>query len=181
MIRLRLDVRNTAECSADAPREEALRTALIAVHSMLVVSAGEFISLTDPPKWAEGFVKGCVNEHTWPLLAGPEGRADLLLSSPIILPDHPQLAAESPHDLMDGTEIDEILSLRTMVLTDEEKAEARATDPRAAAVIDHVDNMPPEILGAAARRGPLAAADRPRPEPRPVRRRHPRGPQAAGR
>jgi hypothetical protein len=145
VVRLRLDVRNTAECPADEPREVALRTALIAVHTMLVVSAAEFISLTDPPQWASGFAKECVNEHTWPLLAGPAGRADLLLSSPIILPDHPQLAAESPHDLMDGTEIDEILSLRTMVLTDEEKAEARATDPRAAAVIDHVDNMPPEI------------------------------------
>ena len=79
------------------------------------------------------------------MLAGPEGRSDLLLSSPIILADHPQLAPESPTDLFDGTEIDEILSLRTLVLTEEEKAEARATDPRAAAVVDAVDAMPPEI------------------------------------
>jgi hypothetical protein len=145
VVKLRLDVRNTAECSADQPREVALQTSLIAAHIMIAASSGAFISLADPPEWAAGFAKGCVNEHTWPLLAGPEGRADLLLSSPIILSDHPQLAEESPHDLMDGTEIDEILSLRTMVLTEAEKAEARATDPRAAAVIDHVDNMPPEI------------------------------------
>jgi hypothetical protein len=32
-----------------------------------------------------------------------------------------------------------------MTLTEEEKAQARATDPRAAAIIDHADNLPPEI------------------------------------
>ncbi|HJU01812.1 MAG TPA: hypothetical protein VJ966_11475, partial [Actinomycetes bacterium] len=46
----------------------------------------------------------------------------------------------------DATEIDEILTLRTMALTDDEKREARATDERAAAIIDRVDNMPPELL-----------------------------------
>jgi hypothetical protein len=33
-----------------------------------------------------------------------------------------------------------------MALTDEEKLEARSTDDRAAAIIDHVDSMPPELL-----------------------------------
>lgn len=42
--------------------------------------------------------------------------------------------------------IDEILTLRTMTLTDEEKREARGTDERAAAIIDRSDTMPPEIL-----------------------------------
>jgi hypothetical protein len=88
----------------------------------------------------------CVNEHTWPVLAGPADRADLMLSSPIILADHPQLAPESTVNLFDGLENDEILTLRTLVLTDDEKAEARATDPRAAGIIDAVDAMPPEIL-----------------------------------
>ena len=71
---------------------------------------------------------------------------DVMLASPIILEEHPQIAPESQGDLFDATEIDEILSLRTLTLTDEEKAEARATDPRAAAVIDRVDSMPGEIL-----------------------------------
>jgi hypothetical protein len=69
-----------------------------------------------------------------------------MLSSPIILYDHPTIAPESPGDLFDATEIDEILTLRTMALTEEEKREARATDERAAAIIDRVDNMPPELL-----------------------------------
>jgi hypothetical protein len=70
----------------------------------------------------------------------------VVLSSPIILPDHPQVAPESPGDLHDAAEIDEILTLRTMLLTDEEKAEARATDPRAARILDRVDTMPREVF-----------------------------------
>jgi hypothetical protein len=85
--------------------------------------------------------------HTFPVLAGPPGSNGLVLSAPIILADHVQIAPESPGDLHDGGEIDELLSLRTLTLTDEEKAEARATDPRTAAIIDRVDAMPPEMFG----------------------------------
>ncbi|NMH97206.1 hypothetical protein [Pseudonocardia acidicola] len=159
-LRLRLDVHNDAEPSAGVPREEALRTSLIGTHSVLAVSAGAFLSLTDPPEWARPAAAECVNTGSWPVLAGPPERVDLLLASPIILSDHPQLAPESTINLFDGTENDEILTLRTMVLTDAEKAEARATDPRAAAVIDAVDALPPEILerlhGAIRSMGPAA-------------------------
>jgi hypothetical protein len=122
-----------------------LRRSLISAHTLLAVTAGGFLSATDPPEWARAATGALDNRHSWPVLAGPAGRSDLLLATPIILADHPQLAPESPTDLFDGTEIDEILSLRTLVLTDEEKAEVRATDPRAAAVVDAVDAMPPEM------------------------------------
>jgi hypothetical protein len=144
--RLRLDVVNDSACTPGAPREDVLRTSLIAAHTVIAAQPGTFLSLTDPPQWAEPATKECVNEHTWPVLAGPDDRSDLVLSSPIILADHPQLAPESTINLFDGLENDEILTLRTLVLTDEEKAEARATDPRAASIIDAVDAMPPEIL-----------------------------------
>jgi hypothetical protein len=144
--RLRVDVVNDGSCDADAPREEVLRTSLIAAHTLVAGHGCAFLSLTDPPRWAEPATRDCVNEHTWPVLAGPDDRNDLLLSSPIILPDHPQLAPESTIETFDGLENDEILTLRTLVLTDEEKAEARATDPRAAGIIDSVDAMPPEIM-----------------------------------
>ena len=49
-----------------------------------------------------------------------------MLSSPIILYDFPAIAPESAGDFCDATEIDEILALRVMTLTDQEKAEARA-------------------------------------------------------
>ena len=69
-----------------------------------------------------------------------------MLSSPIILYDHPEVAPESTGDLFDSTEIDEILLLRTMTLTDEEKREVRGTDARAAAILDRIDDMPAEMF-----------------------------------
>ena len=129
-------------------RDLALRGALVAAHTMLALERGRFLSMTDHPEWATGAVASCDNVGTWPVLAGPAGpKADtVVLSSPIILGDHPEIAPESQGDLYDATEIDEILTLRTMVLTDAEKAEARATDPRAAALIDRIDGLPPEHL-----------------------------------
>ncbi|MFG3658757.1 hypothetical protein [Streptomyces sp. NPDC047706] len=130
----------------DADRDAALPRSLVACHTLLCLDAGRFLSLTDPPEWAKGAVAACRNLHTWPVLAGEPGRGDLVLSSPIILEDHPAIAPESPGALYDATEIDEILALRTAALTDEEKREARGTDDRAAAVIDLADSMPPEVL-----------------------------------
>ena len=80
------------------------------------------------------------------MLAGPPGDHDLVLVSPIILYDHPQIAEQSEGALYDSTEIDEILTLRVMTMTDEEKAQARATDPRAAQIIDRCDSMSPEAM-----------------------------------
>ncbi|MEY9846981.1 hypothetical protein [Streptacidiphilus sp. MAP5-3] len=130
----------------EADREAALAHALVSAHLLLGLTAGSFVSMTDPPEWAKSAVAECRNEHTWPVLAGVDGAADVLLSSPIILEDHPRIAPESLGTLYDATEIDEILALRTATLTDQEKREARGTDARAAAVIELADNMPPEIL-----------------------------------
>ncbi len=146
VVRLRVDVENLSDWSADDPiaaRDVALHHSLLSAHSMIGVSRGRFISLLDPPEWAGPLAKSCDNRSTWPILIGDD---DVMLSAPIILYDHQEIAAESPGDLYDGLEIDEILSLRTLTLTDEEKAEARATDPRAAAIIDRVDNMSTEVL-----------------------------------
>lgn len=129
-----------------AHRSDALPYALVSAHLLIHAPGCSFVSMVDPPLWAAPEVAACRNEHTWPVLAGPRDRGDLLLSSPVILYDHPQLAPESPADLYDATEIDEILTLRTAALTDAEKAEARATDPRAAALIDRIDDIPRELL-----------------------------------
>jgi hypothetical protein len=69
-----------------------------------------------------------------------------MLSSPIILADFPAIAPESPADLCDSTEIDELLLLRIMTLTDEEKREARSTDERARRIIDGADSIPREVF-----------------------------------
>ncbi|MCQ9181831.1 hypothetical protein KMT30_22825 [Streptomyces sp. IBSBF 2953] len=149
-LRLTAVVENTSGWTPsdgrDAGREAALPHSLVATHTLMALSAGSFLSMTDPPEWAKGAVAACRNLHTWPVLAGERGSADLVLSSPIILEDHPAIAPESPGALYDATEIDEILALRTAALTDEEKREARGTDERAAAVIELADSMPPEVL-----------------------------------
>ena len=147
LVRLRLRVENTSAWhDPEADRSVALRHSLVAAHSLIGTDQGVFVSLLDPPEWAKPYAEACKNLHTWPVLIGEEGRRDAMLSSPIILYDHPTIAPESAGDLFDATEIDEILTLRTMALTEEEKREARATDERAAAIIDRVDNLPPELL-----------------------------------
>ena len=144
-LKLQVRVENRTDLgSVPRRREDALPTSLVAAHAIITVDGGKFLSMTDPPEWAAPAVAGCRNEGGWPVLADPDGR--VMLSSPIILYDHPELAAESPGELYDGTEIDEILTLRTMALSDGEKAEARATDPRAAALLDRVDSMDPQVL-----------------------------------
>jgi hypothetical protein len=147
VLQLTIEVVNTAQwADPEAGRHLALRHSLIAAHTVLAVTGGDFISLIDPPEWAKPAVESCRNERTWPVMVGEAGRRDVILISPIILYDYPVIAPESPGELFDGTEIDEILTLRTMTLTDEEKAEARATDERARKLLDRIDSMPPEML-----------------------------------
>ncbi|MFB7173051.1 hypothetical protein ACFCYM_19825 [Streptomyces sp. NPDC056254] len=136
----------TPSAEAGADREAALPRSLVAAHLLLGLDSGSFLSMTDPPEWAREAVAACENLHTWPVLAGEAGRADVVLSSPIILEDHPAIAPESAGAMYDATEIDEILALRTAALTDQEKREARGTDARAAAVVDLADTLPPEVL-----------------------------------
>jgi hypothetical protein len=162
VIRLRVRVENhTVPPGSLRSREDGLAFAFIAAHVLIEVPGARFLSMTDPPEWAAAEMAACQNIGTWPVLAGPASCADLMLSSPVILYDHPEVAAESAGDMFDATEIDEILTLRTLALTDAEKREARATDPRAAELMDRLDHLPPEMLdrlhGAIRYLGPAAA------------------------
>ena len=146
---LRLQVRVENRSQPRTPlrcRDDGLRHSLIAAHLLIAVPGGVFLSLTDPPEWAAAEAAACANIGTWPVLAGPDDCRDLLLSSPVILYDHPEVAPESAGELFDATEIDEILTLRTLALTDDERRQARATDQRAADLLDRLDVLPPEML-----------------------------------
>ncbi|MCT7659492.1 hypothetical protein [Mycobacterium deserti] len=143
-LRLTFDVRNTALPATD--RDEAIAVSMIGTHMLLEVADGEFVSLLEPPDSAAGAVARCRQHRCFPVLAGPSGHRDLVLASPIILYDHPEIAEQSKGALYDSTEIDEILTLRVMTMTDDEKAQARATDPLAAAIIDRCDSMSPEAM-----------------------------------
>jgi hypothetical protein len=155
LLRLTFEVRNTAAPADD--KDAAIATSLIGTHMLIEITDGEFVSLLEPPDSAAAAADRCRQHRCFPVLAGPPGAAgaatssrgdhdDLVLISPIILYDHPQIAEQSKGALYDSTEIDEILTLRIMTMTDEEKAEARATDPLAAQIIDRCDTMSPEAM-----------------------------------
>jgi len=141
-------------------KESVIARSMIGAHLLAEVVDGQFISLLEPPEGAAGAVSRCRRHRCFPVLAGPPGARDLLLISPIILYDHPEVAEQSSTALYDCTEIDEILTLRVMTMTDEEKAQARATDPRAAQIIDQCDAMSPEAMARlhGVLRNPNAAA-----------------------
>lgn len=143
-VTVRLD--NTAAWTSGAGRPVALQRSFIAAHTLLGVDDGAFLSLADPPEGLEEAAEECENERTWPVLVGEPGQRDTILSSPIILEDYPEIAPESPGPMFDATEIDEILTLRVQTLTEEEKRRARATDERAAEIIEQADHLPDEIM-----------------------------------
>jgi hypothetical protein len=127
-------------------REDALMRSLISAHLILGASGGEFISLLDPRQELREITALCRNVGVFPVLVGEEGQRDTLLASPIILYDYPQIAPESAGDLFDGTEIDEILSLRILTMTDEEKREMRQSDDRTRQLLENIENLPTEHL-----------------------------------
>jgi hypothetical protein len=146
LVRVRAAVSNTSDLATDAAgdRVRALRHSLAATHVILEVEGGRWLSLADPPDDACHAAQECRNIGLWPVLVGEPGSADTILAAPIILEDHPQVAAESSGDLFDATEIDEILSLRILTLTDEEKAEMRAADLRARTILERTEAITPE-------------------------------------
>ncbi|HEY4158260.1 MAG TPA: hypothetical protein VGM29_09190, partial [Polyangiaceae bacterium] len=159
LTRLSVRVENaSAGVREDAARAHAMRSAFASAHVLLELKRGAFISLFEPPSSAQGAAATCHSEGTYPVLVGEPGAADLVLCSPIALYDYPEIAPESPGDFFDSGEIDELLALRTLTLTPEEKALARATDSRTRALLERVEAMTPESLARlhGAIRAPLA-------------------------
>ena len=147
LFKLTVAIANTAEWSS-ADREETLRQTFVSTHTILTVANGEFVSLMDPPPELKAFAETCENIKTWPVLAGEDGDRHTLLSSPIILYDYPRIAPESPGDLFDAGEIDQLLTLNILTLSDEEKEEVRATDPRVRHILERTENLTAEDFSA---------------------------------
>ncbi|HVF92052.1 MAG TPA: hypothetical protein VNH22_18455 [Blastocatellia bacterium] len=145
-ISVRISNQTSLEGEYLGSRDEALMRSLVSTHTVLTIRDGEFVSLLEPPDSMREIAASCVNTGTWPVLVGNAGERDCLLSSPIILYDYPQIAPESAGDLFDSTEIDEILTLRIMTLTDEEKREMRGVDARARRILERTESLPPEQM-----------------------------------
>jgi hypothetical protein len=82
----------------------------------------------------------------FPVLVGEEGDRDMMLCSPIVLYDYPQIAPESAGDFYDSTEMDEMLTLRVMTLTDNEKTEMRNADDRVRDLLQRTEETAREQL-----------------------------------
>jgi hydrogenase maturation protease len=141
LSRVVVTVRNETALAEPEDALDAERRGLMATHLLLRAEGGRFVSLTDPPENRTAAAAACSNDGCWPVLVGAPERADAVLASPIILPDHPELAPESPGDLFDGTEIDEILSLRIRTLSDSEKRQVGSGDPRARELLERTERL----------------------------------------
>jgi hydrogenase maturation protease len=143
LVRVRVTIANQTPLTdaATCERDAALLKSLISTHTILTVRDGEFVSLLEPPEELALAANECQNVGAWPVLVGDEGQRDTVLSSPIILYDYPQIAPESAGDLCDGTEIDEILLLRIMTLSDDEKIEARSVDARTRQILERAETI----------------------------------------
>jgi hypothetical protein len=162
------------ELAAETSRDDAMMRSLVSAHTILSLRDGEFVSLIDPPDALRALAAECRNVGAWPVLVGEAGAKDAILSAPIILYDYPEVAPESPGDLFDGSEIDEILTLRILTLTDDEKREVAAVDDRARDLLARTEALAREQLMSlhGTIRQPRAAAEesqrwQPMPEPPP--------------
>jgi len=145
LFRVEVRVANTTPWPG-GPREDALERTFCSTHAVLRVHGGELVSLTDPPEGLREEATACRNEGAWPVLVGEPGERHTALASPIILEDYPRIAPESPGDLFDGGEIDQLLILNILSLTDEEKAEMRQSDSRAREILERTEALSDEEL-----------------------------------
>jgi len=138
---VRAEVGNTSAWSGPpAHRDDVVRRSVVGVHALFAIDDGVFLSALERPADLPE-AAGALHDGLFPVLVGEEQRPRTVLASPIVLSDFPVVAPESAQAMYDATEIDEILALRVLTLTDEEKREARATDPRAAAVVSGCEGL----------------------------------------
>jgi len=147
LSKIRLEILNLTPCpeAVKLTRDQAMAHSLVSTHAILNIRGGEFISSLDPPDPYAEIAASCVNIGLYPVLAGEAGQRSTMLASPVILYDYPKVAPESAGDFFDGAEIDEILTLRILALSDQEKAEMRQCDERARRILDRVESDPDHL------------------------------------
>jgi len=145
-LHLKLENVTPLPSGTTANREEALPQSFVSAHMLVGIANGEFVSLLDPQDSYSDAVATCNNYGVFPVLVGTEPERTMMLCSPIILYDYPQIAPESEGDFFDGTEMYEMLTLRVLTLTDAEKEEMRNCDPRARKILERTESLTPEMM-----------------------------------
>jgi hypothetical protein len=113
---------------------------------VLRAHGGAWVSATDPPEHLRADADACAQDGWWPILVGEPGDRSTLLASPIILSDHPEIAPESPGDLFDSGEIDQMLVLNILAMTDQERRDMRDADPRTRAILERTEALSREEI-----------------------------------
>lgn len=150
LLKLSLDVTNTTPLplEEECDRNAALLRSMLSAHLILAAYEAEFVSLLDPPNELREEAGTCRNVGNFPVLVGAQDKneRDMLLCSPIILYDYPQVAPESAGDFFDATEMDEMLTLRVMTLTESEKNEVRLAGDQVRQLLDRTEQSTREQL-----------------------------------
>jgi hypothetical protein len=143
VYRLTVRVLNLISVEPGEPRRSdgLLAQSMVSTQLVLSVTGSEFVPLRDPPEPLRKAANACQNSGLWPILVGEPGTRDLVFCSPIILDDYPRVAPESPGDMFDGTEIDELLTLRILTLTSEEKRQMTAAGERTAVLLQRTEAL----------------------------------------
>ncbi len=136
---------NTTSWRGDG-REDALRQTFCSAHLVLRAHGGAWVSCIDPPPQMRAAAELCENVGVWPVLVGEPRERGTMLASAIILPDHPEIAPESPGDLFDSGEIDQMLVLNILSMTDEERRDMRDSDPRAREILERTEALSEEQI-----------------------------------
>ncbi|MFZ1154520.1 MAG: hypothetical protein WAN93_06405 [Solirubrobacteraceae bacterium] len=145
LLRLTIRVANTTPWTGQ-DRQDALRRTFCSTHIVLRTHDGAWVSLTDPPVALRSEVDACESSGVWPVLVGDREDRGTMLASPIILPDHPEIAPESPGNLFDSGEIDQMLVLNILAMTDEERRDMRDSDPRAREILERTEALTKEEI-----------------------------------
>lgn len=145
--KISLEIENETPTEA-TEREALLPQTMLSAHVLLALESGAFVSLIDPPEDCASAVKTCRAGGLWPVLVGRAGSHDSMLCAPIILYDYPQIAPQSPGDYFDGTEIDEMLALRVLTLSDEERQAIASRDPRGGNLLRRTEQLTRQALSS---------------------------------
>jgi len=146
LARVKLCLHNESEIVAGEADERpaALRSSLLSTHVVLRAREGRFVSPVENEGPHVAAVAACENVNTWPVLASAED--DVVLGASMFLPDHPRIAPESLGGLFDNTEIEEALLLHVQTLSEAEREEIGAQDPKVREMIERAEQATPEEM-----------------------------------
>ena len=123
-------------------RKDALLKSMLSTH--LLASTENGAKIVSPLERGDDGVAGCCQVNTWPVLATLQD--DAILAPTFMLPDHPEIAPESVNDFFDNTEIEEALVLHIQALSDQEREEIAAQDPKVREMLARADATTPQQL-----------------------------------